>query len=297
MGPDALLKSIGKKHRHRMGYEAGVSMLAKTVTAVAFVRCADPMPTLGSVTAILMKPPDPATDATGAGKGSDGEEEEEAAAVGAAKLGGEEAHALILDHPETDAEVRELCKDVQVLGRSEFKQLIRWRMKMRKALEREEKARAAAAAEEVRAVRAVRAVTHACSWLHAGAAMRVLCVRQAKEGEAESGSDGDDAGEPAGSDGDGDEPALTAEERVVKEMEALREREVAEARRTRKKRRELKRKAKIRLAQSAATAGIGEEVDEGEEALFSLGQVRGAKGLAAAGAAPLCIGVPARGPA
>lgn len=123
----------------------------------------------------------------------------------------------------------------------------------------------------------------------------VWFVPQAKEGEGASGSDGEDAEDPAGSDGeDGDEPALTAEEKVVKEMEALREREVAEARRTRKKRRELKRKAKIRLAQSAATAGIGEEVDEGEEALFSLSQVRGAKGLAAAGAAPNCTRAPAR---
>lgn len=161
MGPDALLKSIGKKQRHRMGYEAGVSMLAKTVTAVDFVRCADPMPTLGSVTAILMKPPDAAA---AAGEGSGGEEEETAAGSGgrAMKLDGEDALALILEHPETDAEVKELCKDVQVLGRSEFKQLLRWRMKMRKALEREEKARAAAAAEEVRAGHAVHAQIFVC---------------------------------------------------------------------------------------------------------------------------------------
>ena len=44
MGPDALLKKIGKKHRHRTGYETGTSLLHKTVSAVAFVRCQDPMP-------------------------------------------------------------------------------------------------------------------------------------------------------------------------------------------------------------------------------------------------------------
>lgn len=118
-----------------------------------------------------------------------------------------------------------------------------------------------------------------------GVAAQTCCGLQAKEGEGASGSDSDADGAAAGADGDGGgEAALTAEEVVLKEMEALREREVAEAKRTRKKRRELKKRAKIRLAQSAATSGIGEDVDEGEEAMFTLGQVRGAKGLAAAGA-------------
>lgn len=161
MGPDALLKSIGKKQRHRTGYEAGASMLAKTVTAAHFVRCADPMPTLGSVTAILLQPPDPAAAAAAA---EDVEEEEGAdgAADAAAKLSGEEATALILEHPETDKEVRELCKDVQVLGRSEFKQLLRWRLKMRKAVDQAEKERARAAAAEVRAGLVLRAGVLLC---------------------------------------------------------------------------------------------------------------------------------------
>lgn len=109
-------------------------------------------------------------------------------------------------------------------------------------------------------------------------------VEQAKEDEEASGSDDEEEDASADAAEAGDDAALTAEERVLKEMEALREREVADAKRTRKKRRELKKRAKIRLAQSAATSGIGEEVDEGEEALFRLDQVKGAKGLAAAGA-------------
>lgn len=40
----------------------------------------------------------------------------------------------IRSHPSTDAEIQTLCKDLQVLGRSEFKQLLRWRMTLRKAL-------------------------------------------------------------------------------------------------------------------------------------------------------------------
>lgn len=37
-------------------------------------------------------------------------------------------------HPATDGEVRALCGDLQVLGRSEFKALLRWRTALRKAL-------------------------------------------------------------------------------------------------------------------------------------------------------------------
>lgn len=144
MGPDALLKSIGKKQRHRTGYEAGASMIARTVTAAEFVRSADPMPTLASVRAILMQVPDAeASD----GEAAEGEGEGEGDAT--ARLSAEEATAMIVEHAETDTEVRALCADVQVLGRSEFKHLLRWRMKMRKALERMEKERAQGAPAEV----------------------------------------------------------------------------------------------------------------------------------------------------
>lgn len=114
MGPDALLKSIGKKHRHRSGYEAGVSMLAKTVSALEFVRSADPMPTLGSVTSILLTPPvaDAAADEEDGGESD--EEEGDGKKGKKVQLGGEEATELILEQKETDAEVKELCKDVQV---------------------------------------------------------------------------------------------------------------------------------------------------------------------------------------
>ena len=33
---------------------------------------------------------------------------------------------LARTHESTDSEIRQLCSDLQVLGRSEFKQLIRW---------------------------------------------------------------------------------------------------------------------------------------------------------------------------
>lgn len=36
------------------------------------------------------------------------------------------ANAAILKHPATNAEVKALVNDLQVLGRSEFKALLRW---------------------------------------------------------------------------------------------------------------------------------------------------------------------------
>jgi AdoMet-dependent rRNA methyltransferase SPB1 len=34
--------------------------------------------------------------------------------------------AFVRGHPATSAEIRALCADLQVLGRSEFKQLLKW---------------------------------------------------------------------------------------------------------------------------------------------------------------------------
>jgi hypothetical protein len=53
MGPDALLKSIGKKQRHRTGYDAGISLMHRASPAADFVLCDDPMPTLASHTALI----------------------------------------------------------------------------------------------------------------------------------------------------------------------------------------------------------------------------------------------------
>lgn len=67
---------------------------------------------------------------------------------------------------------------------------------------------------------------------------------------------------------------LTREEALLAEMEELRTRMERRQHKDRKKRRLVKKKAKMRLAQMAATSGIGEEVEQGgEDKLFSL-QVR-----------------------
>lgn len=59
-----------------------------------------------------------------------------------------ELASFVRSHTATDAEVRLLCKDLQVLGRSEFKQLLKWRLLVKKDLQREAAAAAKAKAEE-----------------------------------------------------------------------------------------------------------------------------------------------------
>ena len=51
-------------------------------------------------------------------------------------------------HEATSAEVKTLCKDLQVLGRSEFKLLLKWRLLVKKDLQRAAAAAAKAAAAE-----------------------------------------------------------------------------------------------------------------------------------------------------
>jgi hypothetical protein len=144
---------------------------------------------------------------------------------------------FVREHPSTTAEVCALCADLRVLGRSEFKQLLRWRLKVRGSLL---KAEAEAAPK------------------HSGA-----------EAEMEA---------------EGSEKEKDPEAELLAEMDHLREKAAHEFKVGRKKARELKRKARLRLAASAATAGIGEEVQAEEDALFDLSAVRGRSMLQAIGA-------------
>lgn len=47
----------------------------------------------------------------------------------------EEAQEFLNAHPATTAEIQHLCSDLQVLGRSEFKQILKWRLTVKKGLE------------------------------------------------------------------------------------------------------------------------------------------------------------------
>ncbi|KAG9130405.1 hypothetical protein Leryth_004361 [Lithospermum erythrorhizon] len=95
-----------KQKRHRDGYEDGISTLHKACTAAEFVFSDSPLDILGSVTCINF---------------------------------GDSASLPIKDHSSTTEEVKALCDDLRVLGKQDFKYLLKWRMNIKKALSSSEK--------------------------------------------------------------------------------------------------------------------------------------------------------------
>jgi 23S rRNA U2552 (ribose-2'-O)-methylase RlmE/FtsJ len=168
--------------------------------------------------------------ASGDGAGDDDEEADEAAAAAAlARLA-----AAVRTHPATDAEVRALCADLQVLGRSEFKALLKWRLALRRDLKRE--------------------LGEAAAKKAAAAAKKAAGASGSGSGGSESGSgedDGDDEEDPAAAAAAGD-----GDRRLMEEMASVRARAEARAKRERRKKREAKKRAKVRAAQLDASAGI-----------------------------------------
>ncbi|XAR59555.1 27S pre-rRNA (guanosine(2922)-2'-O)-methyltransferase [Bertholletia excelsa] len=96
-----------KQKRHRDGYEDGATVLRKVCSAADFVWSETPLDILGSVTSITFEGPDCST---------------------------------IKDHTLTTEEVKALCDDLRVLGKQDFKHLLKWRMSVRKALSPSHKA-------------------------------------------------------------------------------------------------------------------------------------------------------------
>lgn len=90
-----------KQKRHREGYEEGNTTLRKECLASNFIAAEKPLELLGSITSISFSDP---------------------------------ACSHIRDHLLTTDEVKLLCEDLRVLGKQEFKQLLKWRLSVRKAL-------------------------------------------------------------------------------------------------------------------------------------------------------------------
>ncbi|KAF3450028.1 hypothetical protein FNV43_RR06107 [Rhamnella rubrinervis] len=90
-----------KQKRHRDGYEEGNTTLWKVSTAADFISSNSPLDVLGSVTSITFE---------------------------------DQASLSIKDHDLTTEEVKTLCDDLHVLGKQDFKHLLKWRMHIRKAL-------------------------------------------------------------------------------------------------------------------------------------------------------------------
>jgi AdoMet-dependent rRNA methyltransferase SPB1 len=115
-----------KKKRKRGGYEEGDWTQFHEVPVSEFIQTTDPIAMLGSLNKLSFEQP----------------------------ANGDVAIATIDKLKETTTEVRNCCADLKVLGRADFKRLLRWRLKVRdifgfsaKKQEAEEKEKAKEAAE------------------------------------------------------------------------------------------------------------------------------------------------------
>lgn len=116
-----------KSKRHREGYEEGDYLLHKKLPIMDFMSAEDPVAILSDVHQLDTRAP------------KTGEADEQTI----------EDVALILKHPSTDDDVRECCTDLKVLGKKDFKMLLRWRLEMRKFLKLDAREEAAKKAERL----------------------------------------------------------------------------------------------------------------------------------------------------
>ncbi|TVY84219.1 AdoMet-dependent rRNA methyltransferase SPB1 [Lachnellula suecica] len=91
------------KKRKRDGYEEGNYTQFKEVPASDFIQTTDPIAILGSLNKLSFEQPP----------------------------NGDVALAALDKLPETTQEIRDCCADLRVLGRKEFRNLLRWRLKVR----------------------------------------------------------------------------------------------------------------------------------------------------------------------
>jgi AdoMet-dependent rRNA methyltransferase SPB1 len=92
-----------KKRRKREGYDEGDYTQFREASASEFIQTTDPIAMLGSLNRLSFEQ----------------------------KGNGDIALAALNRLPETTAEIRESCSDLKVLGRKEFRLLLRWRLKAR----------------------------------------------------------------------------------------------------------------------------------------------------------------------
>lgn len=92
-----------KKKRKREGYEEGDYTQHKEVPVSEFIHTTDPIAILGTVNTLSFRQPP----------------------------NGDLALATIDRLPETTPEIRQCCQDLKVLGKKEFRTLLRWRLKVR----------------------------------------------------------------------------------------------------------------------------------------------------------------------
>ncbi|RMD39859.1 hypothetical protein DV735_g5271, partial [Chaetothyriales sp. CBS 134920] len=92
-----------KKKRKREGYEEGDWTQHKEISVIEFIETTDPIAILASVNKLSFEQP----------------------------ANGDLALATLERLPETTPEIRQCCEDLKVLGKKEFRTLLRWRLKIR----------------------------------------------------------------------------------------------------------------------------------------------------------------------
>uniref|UniRef100_A0A1J3DHF9 Putative rRNA methyltransferase n=1 Tax=Noccaea caerulescens TaxID=107243 RepID=A0A1J3DHF9_NOCCA len=112
---DVLKNPIAK--RKRDGYLDGVSVLRNVSSAADFIWSETPLDILGTITSISFD---------------------------------DQASLPLKEHDLTTEEIKILCDDLPVLGKNDFKHLLKWRMQMRKALTPEKKEEAKKESEVVK---------------------------------------------------------------------------------------------------------------------------------------------------
>ena len=118
------------------------------------------------------------------------------------------------NHPSTTDEIRALCSDLGVLGRADFKMLLKWRLAVRKSRGLDGKRKAA---------------------------LRGGVVKHASDDEDDSGAD-------SGADEDAEGGAEDEDEKLLGEMAELQRGVDARARRDKKKKAKIKAKERMRVA-------------------------------------------------
>ncbi|CAN7014514.1 hypothetical protein IGI04_013213 [Brassica rapa subsp. trilocularis] len=98
--------ATSKQKRNRDGYEDGESILRRVASASDFIWSENPLEILGTVTSISFD---------------------------------DEASRPLKEHELTSEEIKILCDDLPVLGKNDFKHILKWRMQIRKALTPEKK--------------------------------------------------------------------------------------------------------------------------------------------------------------
>ncbi|KAL9227064.1 hypothetical protein vseg_002801 [Gypsophila vaccaria] len=207
-----VLDGGNKQKRHRDGYEDGLTLVRKIRTAADFVWCDNPVEMLGTTTSISFS---------------------------------DSASLPLKAHALTTQEVITLCEDLSVLGKQDFKHLLKWRNNIRKAISLT--AKTAAMVDE-------------------------------KENEGLDKEEKDEDGNKEEEE-DADDDEEDEDEKLLDEMEELTQ--VVERKKKREKKREAKRLAKDKVRKATGMQIDAMQDGYGDDELFSLGYIKGKDDLAA----------------